>query len=84
MSEIARFYGFTVSMDNSFKGTPGIVIDYKEDHLKGYYDIQNDVFTNDNFPQNMKRVIIEWLEDHIQTLRAMWNEKTIVQLPDWE
>jgi hypothetical protein len=34
MSEIARFYGFTVSMDNTFTGNPNIFIDYEEDNIR--------------------------------------------------
>jgi hypothetical protein len=82
--EIARFYGFAVSMDNSFSGSPNILIDYEEDNIKGHYDLVSGEFTDVEFPKSMKRIISEWLEDHILLLKAMWNEKTLTKLPDWE
>ena len=84
MSEIARFYGFTVSMDNNFEGSPNVLINYEEDNIKGHYDLENGGFVDGEFSQSMTRVIKEWIEDHIQILRAMWYEKQIAELPDWE
>ncbi len=84
MSEIASFYGFTVSMDNTFEGSPHITIDYKEDDLKDRYDLEKGEFAEGIFPQNMMRIISEWIDDHIQILKAMWDEKKIAILPDWE
>ena len=84
MSEIARFYGFTVSMDNNFEGSPSVWIYYEEDNIKGCYDLEKGKFIDGDFPQSMIRVIKEWIEDHIQILKAMWSEKKITVLPDWE
>ncbi len=84
MVEITHFYGFTVSMDNTFNGTPCICIDYPEDGIMGRFDIEKEEFIDGDFKESMKRIIIEWIDDHIQTLRAMWNERTITILPEWE
>lgn len=84
MSEIARFYGFTVSMDNTFTGNPNIFIDYEEDNIRGHFDLEKGEFTDAVFPQYLVKVIMEWIGDHIQVLKAMWNEKMITELPDWE
>ena len=84
MSEIARFYGFTVLMDDRFEGSPNILINYEEDNIKARYDLEKEKFTDGDFSQCMLRVIKEWIADHIQTLRAMWSEKQITVLPDWE
>ena len=84
MSEIARFYGFTVSMDHSFTGSPNILIHYEEDHIKGHYDLAKGRFIDGEFSQSMVRVIREWIDDHIQILKAMWSEKQITVLPEWE
>lgn len=74
MVEIAQFYGFTVSMDNTFNGTPYIFLDYFEDGIKGRFDIEKEEFIDGDFKESTKRIIIEWIDDHIQLLRAMWNE----------
>ena len=84
MSEIASFYGFTVSMDNAFEGTPNILIDYNEDDIHAHYDLDKNEFTDGNLNASMKRIIREWLDDHVLLLRAMWDERTITSLPDWE
>ena len=84
MSEIARFYGFTVFMDSAFEGSPFILISYEEDDINGRYDLEKEEFSEGNFEDCMKRIISEWLDDHIQHIKAMWNEKTITSLPDWE
>ena len=84
MSEIARFYGFVVFMDNNFGGSPNVFIDYEEDDIKGHYDLVKGEFTDVEFPDYLIRVIAEWINDHIQVLNAMWNEKMITKLPDWE
>ena len=84
MSEIARFYGFTVSMDNNFEGSPSVLIDYEEDNIRGRFDLEKEQFVDGDFPQSMLRVIKEWIGDHIQILKAMWSEKQITVLPDWE
>ena len=84
MSEIARFYGFVVFMDKSFTGSPNVLIDYEEDNIKGHYDLNKREFTDVEFPKYMIKVIMEWINDHIQVLNAMWNEQMITKLPDWE
>ena len=70
MSEIARFYGFTVSMDNTFTGNPNIFIDYEEDNIRGHFDLEKGEFTDAVFPQYLVKVIMEWIGDHIQVLKA--------------
>ena len=84
MSEIASFYGFTVSMDNDFKGEPSVLIDYREDNISDRYDLETGKFVNGAFSQTMIRILTEWIDDHIQILKAMWAEKKIAVLPDWE
>lgn len=84
MEEIARFYGITVSMDKNFHGKPVVLFDYEEDHLEGYFDLEKGEFIDDTFPKYVIRVIREWIDDHIQILRAMWSEKQIAMLPEWE
>ena len=84
ITEIARFYGFSVLMDNSFEGRPNILIDYVDDNIKGHYDLISGEFTDGDFSKCMIRIISEWLDDHIQLLKAMWDEKTLTMIPDWE
>lgn len=84
MSEIARFYGFKVSVDSSFSVTPNVMFDYEDDDIEDIYDLEEEQFSKNIFPKYLRDVVQEWLADNLQSLKDMWANKEIVMLPDWE
>ena len=84
MAQVAQFYGFKVFMDNKFEGKPEIYVEYEEDDIKGYYDLETGEFENVVFPYYLIDVIKEWICDNMTLLKRMWSEKRLLEIPEWE
>ncbi len=84
MAQVAEFYGFKVFIDNDFEGSPNILVDYEEEHLRGHYNLEKCEFTDIVFPEYLIMVIQDWISDNINALKKMWEQKTISVLPEWE
>ena len=81
--KIAEFYGFRVFVDNTFSGKPQVVIDYEDDNIVGVYDIEQDAFEQDIFPDYLVKVLNEWIADNRFVLKEMWAKKKIISIPEW-
>ena len=81
MPEVARFYGIVVKMFFKPKEHEPSHIHAIYGEYIGIFDLESQEMTDGDLPVTAQRLVKEWLSQHKEELKDMWQTQQIAKLP---
>lgn len=81
MPEVARFYGIVVKMFFKPKEHEPSHIHAIYGEYIGIFDLESQEMTDGDLPVTAQRLVKEWLLQHQDELKDMWQTQQIAKLP---
>ena len=81
MPEVSRFYGIVVKMFFKPKEHEPSHIHAIYGEFVGIFDLESLEMTDGDLPMTAQRLVKEWLAQHQDKLKEMWETQQIVKLP---
>lgn len=81
MPEISRFYGIIIKMFFKPKEHEPAHIHALYEEYMGVFDINTFDMTEGDLPNRAQKMVKEWLTEHKEELKEMWQTQKIVKLP---
>lgn len=81
MPEVARFYGIVIKMFFKPKEHEPAHIHAIYGEYIGIFDLESIEMSDGDLPVTAQRLVKEWLSQHKDKLKEMWQTQKIVKLP---
>ena len=81
MPEVSRFYGIVVKMFFNPKENEPSHIHAIYGEFVGIFDLESLEMTDGDLPMTAQRLVKEWLLQHKEELKDMWQTQQIAKLP---